>query len=1246
MSTPVVSPRGIVVSIWGKAYIRGADGVWRPLKVGEMVKPSDQLLTEQNGIVQMEPADAVLQRVGTVPAEGVDRAIAALGTREGAPAAGLAGGDGGDLQPGLRVERIVEAVGAAPSVNGAESTPLTFGRAAASSGVPELDNPTPVAAGSSTVSAVEEGGAVDLGLGAPTGGGTLAVSVTQVPAIGQIVTAGGAVVTAGSLLTPTDVAGLRYLPPADYDGVAPVGGFAYTVSNGTSSAVGTVQITLAAVNDAPVATAGSATGAEDGALGISLGGTDVDGTVATVRVTTLPASGTLFLADGVTAVAANQALTPAQAASLVFRPNADFNGNATLAFTVTDNSGAVSSPATFTLAVTPVNDAPVANADTVSTVATAPVTLAVLANDRDVDGDLLRVTGASVPAAQGSVVVNADGSLTFTAAPGVFGPVAVGYTIADPSGATATGTMTVNVAGALVVTVDGPALSNDNTPLISGTSNAAPGSTVTLTVTGANGAVQTFTATVQSDGTYGASVPSALPDGAYSVGATLTVNGNSASANDGGSIDTTAPTIAVDAPPLGNDATPTISGTTNLPPGSTITLTVTGADGAVQTFTATVQPGGSYSADVPTALVQGPYTVVATGADAAGNIGSASDAGVLDTTPPTLTVEAPVLTNDTTPTISGTTDLPAGSTVTLTVTGADGVQQTFTAIVQPGGGFGADVPAPLAEGSFTVVARADDAAGNSASANDAGVLDATPPAATLALGPVTADDIVNAGEAGGTIAITGSVGGDVKLGDTVTLVVNGKSFSSTVQAGGTFSIAVPGADVLADADRRIDASVTTTDAAGNATTASAQRVYAVNAAPVAVADTASVAEDGPVATGDATPGTPGQDSDADGDALVVTGVAVGAVPAAAGNVGTALEGAYGALTLAADGTWTYTPGAAAQALGAGTSASDVFTYTIGDGRGGSATATLTVAVLGADDPTVIGGTQSGSVREDAVASAAGTLTATDADAGAVAFVPQSASGSFGGFTLAANGAWTYTLSNAAANVQALAEGQSVSETFVVATNTGASASITVTVVGSNDAPVAASATINAVEEGTAIALGLSAPTDLDNGALLTITVTGLPAIGQVQLADGTPVANGSTLTSTQLTGLRYLPPADYDGSSPVGSFTYSVTDGFGTVTATASVTLAAVDDAPVASNASAGTTENTVLASSVPAATDVDGTIASYALLSGPASGALTFNSDGTYSFNPGSAFDDLAAGATRQVSFTYTATDNNGGVS
>ncbi|MCL1040014.1 Ig-like domain-containing protein, partial [Shewanella submarina] len=81
---------------------------------------------------------------------------------------------------------------------------------------------------------------------------------------------------------------------------------------------------------------------------------------------------------------------------------------------------------------------------------------------------------------------------------------------------------------------------------------------------------------------------------------------------------------------------------------------------------------------------------------------------------------------------------------------------------------------------------------------------------------------------GQVIAITGTVGGDVQPGDTVTLTINGKTFTGTVANDFTFSINVPGADLAADPDATIDASVTTTDAAGNSTTATDKEGYSVD----------------------------------------------------------------------------------------------------------------------------------------------------------------------------------------------------------------------------------------------------------------------------------------------------------------------------------------------------------------------------------------------------------------------------------
>ncbi len=372
-------------------------------------------------------------------------------------------------------------------------------------------------------------------------------------------------------------------------------------------------------------------------------------------------------------------------------------------------------------------------------------------------------------------------------------------------------------------------------------------------------------------------------------------------------------------------------------------------------------------------------------------------------------------------------------------------------------------------------------------------------------------------------------------------------------------------------------------------------------------------------------------------------------PTAAGNVNTPLAGTWGTLLLDGFGAYTYAPSAAAQALDPGQTVNDSFTYTIADGRGGSATATLVISVVGANDPTTLSGVFIGSVAEDAVATASGTLANNDPDVGTRAFVAQSNSaGTYGLFSIDSTGTWSYTLTNGAANVQALAQGQRVTETFIVATDDGTTASITVTVNGANDAPVVSSTAINAVEEGAAVGLGLAVPSDIDNGSALTITVSGLPTIGQVQLANGAPVANGAALSAAQLAGLRYLPPTDYDGVAPVGTFAYSVSDGITTVNGGTTISVGAVNDPPSAFDDARSTGENSTLGASVPAASDVDGTIGSYTLAAGvgAGNGTLAFNSSGAYVFNTGTAFDSLAAGQSRTVSFTYTATDNNGAIS
>jgi len=112
----------------------------------------------------------------------------------------------------------------------------------------------------------------------------------------------------------------------------------------------------------------------------------------------------------------------------------------------------------------------------------------------------------------------------------------------------------------------------------------------------------------------------------------------------------------------------------------------------------------------------------------------------------------------------------------------------------------------------------------------------------------------------------------------------------------------------------------------------------------------------------------------------------------------------------------------------------------------------------------------------------------------------------------------------------------------------------------NDWPVVASNTITVDEESADTSLGLSASDP--NGNPLTITVTGLPTLGTVTLANGTPVSNGQTLSQAQLVGLQYDAPADYNGIDDAGDFTYVVSDGIASVPGLVDITLNPINDDP------------------------------------------------------------------------------------
>src|SRR5690606_33684281 len=165
----------------------------------------------------------------------------------------------------------------------------------------------------------------------------------------------------------------------------------------------------------------------------------------------------------------------------------------------------------------------------------------------------------------------------------------------------------------------------------------------------------------------------------------------------------------------------------------------------------------------------------------------------------------------------------------ITVDGAD-----YTGQVGGAGRRGSVVPGSdlVADADKTIEARitTTDAAGNTGSASTSGsyTVDTTDPVPTISLDAIAGDNIVNAAEAGGTVAISGTVGGEFNAGDTVTITVDGADYTGQVDASGRFSIDVPGSDLVADADKTIEARITTTDAAGNTGSASTSGSYTVD----------------------------------------------------------------------------------------------------------------------------------------------------------------------------------------------------------------------------------------------------------------------------------------------------------------------------------------------------------------------------------------------------------------------------------
>ncbi|HAV1866007.1 TPA: Ig-like domain-containing protein [Enterobacter hormaechei subsp. steigerwaltii] len=471
-------------------------------------------------------------------------------------------------------------------------------------------------------------------------------------------------------------------------------------------------------------------------------------------------------------------------------------------------------------------------------------------------GQNLIITGSSDGLASGSALTVTVNGKTYAATVLADGTWTAAIPAADV-GALSAGTITVTVDGQSAagnpvsishdVKVDLAAVAISINPIASddvinaaekgadlvlsgSTTNVEENQTVTITFGG-----KLYTATVDASGNWTATVPSAdlggLKDGDASVQVSVTnVNGNSASAGREYSVDATAPTVSIEIVSDNNIINAAeaqqdlvVNGVSNAEAGQTVTVTLNGVD-----YTTTVQANGSWSVTVPSAdigaITDGDYTITAAVADKAGNPASADRDVLVDTTVPQLTINT-VSDDDVINSaehaqaliVTGSvTGAAAGDVVTVTINNKD-----YTATLDTSGRWSVGVPAAdvsaLAAGDYTITAALTDKAGNSNSTTHEVEVNLTAP--VLTIDTVSGDDVINSSEKTQDLTITGTASG-LAAGAVVTVMLNGKAFSATVDTNGQWTTTVPASEAGQLGEALYTVSASATDSVGNSSSTS------------------------------------------------------------------------------------------------------------------------------------------------------------------------------------------------------------------------------------------------------------------------------------------------------------------------------------------------------------------------------------------------------------------------------------------
>ncbi|SNY15165.1 VCBS repeat-containing protein, partial [Pseudomonas sp. LAMO17WK12:I10] len=400
-------------------------------------------------------------------------------------------------------------------------------------------------------------------------------------------------------------------------------------------------------------------------------------------------------------------------------------------------------------------------------------------------------------------------------------------------------------------------------------------------------------------------------------------------------------------------------------------------------------------------------------------------------------------------------------------------------------------------------------------------------------------------------------------------------------------------------------------------------------------------------------------------------------------------GAFGSIAVDSTGQWTYTlangtdgVASAVQSLKTGESHDEVFSVQVSDGLGGVDTQLVTITVTGSNDAPVLSfatGNDVGAVQEDTTLSVSGQFSSADIDHAATATwsIVGANTGAYGSIAVDGSGQWTYTLANGsdgiASAVQSLKAGESHNEVFSVQVSDGLGGVdtqlVTITVTGSNDAPVLSFATGNdagAVQEDTTLSVsGQFSSTDIDHAATATWSINGSPTGSYGSIAvDSTgqwtyTLANGTDGVASAVQSLKA-------GESHDEVFSVQVSDGLGGVdTQLVTVTVTGTNDQPTLTIADTASTMNeddgtaTLSDSGALSFADVDNTDtvtvshtangdiawSGGTLNAGVASALIAgFSVDqNSWDYSSNQSLDFLGAGETITFSYTVVATDDSG---